>query len=417
MAGVLLTANRKLIALMKSFVIKNLRARPVLHNFVRKIQFTLTGRGRNKHYEVIRLSPQGALKGRVLISLINEPLLQSAGKHISHDHTHDWEAVQIVQTWLDLGYAVDVVRWTNWSFLPDRDYDVCIDARCNLERFAPYLSPRCVKVMHIDTCHWKHHNESQFARLAALEDRRGVVLAPQRLVDENRGIEEADCATYLGNAHTAGTFAFAGKPLYRVPISSTDFYDWPEDKDFEACRRRFLWFGSGGLILKGLDLTLEAFAQMPEFHLTVCGPVSGEEAFESAYKKELYETPNIETLGWVDIHSDRWDELRRSCAGVVFPSCSEGGGGSVITCVHAGMLPIVTAEASVDIDPFGVLIQEGTVESVITAVKEAAALSAKELETRTRAGWKYMRSNHSRERFAEEYTKVAQRILDRRRDL
>ena len=63
---------------------------------------------------------------------------------------------------------------------------------------------------------------------------------------------------------------------------------------------------------KGLDLVLEAFARMPELHLTVCGPIHEEPAFEAAFRRELYETPNIETLGWVDIASPAFAELLRA---------------------------------------------------------------------------------------------------------
>ena len=76
------------------------------------------------------------------------------------------------------------------------------------------------------------------------------------------------------------------------------FYPWPEAKDFEACRTRFLWLGSRGMVFKGLDLVLDAFVQMPEYHLTVCGPVAKEKDFEQVYYQELYHTSNIHTYGW-----------------------------------------------------------------------------------------------------------------------
>ncbi len=40
-----------------------------------------------------------------------------------------------------------------------------------------------------------------------------------------------------------------------------------------------MWFGSGGMIHKGLDLVLEVFARMQEYHLHICGPVHHEEDF------------------------------------------------------------------------------------------------------------------------------------------
>jgi hypothetical protein len=50
------------------------------------------------------------------------------------------------------------------------------------------------------------------------------------------------------------------------------------------------------MVHKGLDLVLEAFADMPEYHLTVCGPIQKEQDFERAYYRELYQVPNIRRL-------------------------------------------------------------------------------------------------------------------------
>ena len=124
-------------------------------------------------------------------------------------------------------------------------------------------------------------------------------------------IEHADCAAVLGNEFTISTYTYANKPIYRVPISAPFLYPWPEGKDFEACRRHFLWFGSHGFVHKGLDLVLDAFAEMPDYHLTVCGPIREEieKDFEKAFYKELYQTSNIRTLGWVDIGRPEFTKL------------------------------------------------------------------------------------------------------------
>src|SRR5205085_6890304 len=109
-----------------------------------------------------------------------------------------------------------------------------------------------------------------------------------------------------------------------------------------GCRTRFLWLSSGGLVHKGLDLALEAFAAMPDCHLTVCAPVETEEDFCRAYRKELYDTPNITTVGWVDIESAQFHAIADSCISVMSTSCSEGGSTSVVSAVHAALIPIAS---------------------------------------------------------------------------
>jgi glycosyltransferase involved in cell wall biosynthesis len=362
--------------------------------------------------QVVTLSPAGSPCGNVLLSYILDPFLVPDGKPISNAHTHDWESLQMARTFVDLGYTVDAINYLNQGFVPEKHYAVVIDVRRNLERWVPLLPSTCIKVFHIDAAHLLYSNAAENRRLLELQARRGVTLQPRRWQMPNRGIELADCATSLGNEFTIDTFRYAGKPIYRLPISVTTVYQWPEAKDFDASRRNYLWFGSGGMVHKGLDLVLEAFASMPDYHLTVCGPVHEEEDFVAAYHKELFETQNIHTVGWIDVESREFVEVCNRCLGLVYPSCSEGGGGSAIHCMHAGLIPIVSVETSVDIrDEYGMVLKESSVEQIRNSVEQLSSLPQREVERMARAAREFVRKNHTRERFAEQYRKFVAQIL------
>ena len=73
--------------------------------------------------------------------------------------------------------------------------------------------------------------------------------------------------------------------------------------------KNFVWMGGGGAVLKGLDITLEAFSKMPEFNLHVLGPASVEKDFIKEYKKELEETPNINYYGRVDVTGEKFKNI------------------------------------------------------------------------------------------------------------
>lgn len=380
---------------------------------LRRVSGKLLRRLRRIEDRVVRLEPEGPPRGRVLLSYVVDPFCLPPDAEPSYDHTHHWECREMARAWLEAGYAVDAVHWTNTRFEPEGTYDVLVDPRLNLERLAPRFRPRGLAVLHAETAHHSFHNAAQRRRLEALRERRGTELPANRLIEENRAVEHADAIVVLGNEFTSGTYAFGGKPMLRVPISNPFLYPFPEDKDFDAARRRFLWFGSGGLVHKGLDLVLEAFAGMPEMHLTVCGPVAREPEFERAYWRELYRTANVTTLGWVDVAGPGFRELGRSCLATVYPSCSEGGGGSVITCMHAGLVPVVTPEASVDVTPErGVVLGEASVDGVRRAVRELAGRPAEELRETARAAWTFARERHTRERFASEYRRAVRKLLE-----
>jgi glycosyltransferase involved in cell wall biosynthesis len=361
-------------------------------------------------YRIASLRPDGKARGRVLIAYIAEGFFQD---EISKAHTQDWEAVAMARAWADLGYHVDVVDNNNVAFDPGPGYDFFIAARMALEPIGRRLNPDCVRILHIDTAHWLYSNTASHGRSLALQHRRGLTVRRMLDIERNHAIEFADCATMVGNEFTASTYSYAKKRIYRVPISTSRLFDWAEDKDFDACRKRFVWFGSRGAVHKGLDLVLEAFALMPDFHLTVVGPVR-ERCFEEAYRRELYESPNIRFVGWVDLSGPDFADIARDSVGLVFPSCSEGGGGSAVACMHAGLIPIVTRQTSVDIDPsYGLELESASVVEVCSAVRELAGRAADDLERMARAAWTHARVHHTREAFEVRYREVAEKILRR----
>jgi len=186
---------------------------------------------------------------------------------------------------------------------------------------------------------------------------------------------------------------------------------WDDEKDFGRCRNNYLWFGSSGFVHKGLDRVLEAFAAMPDYRLTVCGPLDEEQAFVKAYHRELFDTPNIETVGWTDVNSPRFREIARNTLGLVYPTCSEGGGGSAITCMHAGIVPVLSYEASVDIGESGTILDDSTIPAIQQAVQQLSGQPAASLEQQARLAWETARSNHTRDIFAARYDAFVTQIL------
>jgi len=367
----------------------------------------------HSYEHAISLKPEGSSRGNALLSIWNEPFIFRPGEVRSHSyHSHFWESLEMARTFLEFGYSVDVIHYMNKSFTPKKHYSVLVDERWNIERLSALLADGCVKIMHLDTAHLLFHNAAECRRLFELQQRRGVTLRPRRFELPNLGLEYADCATVLGNDFTINTYKYANKPLYNVPLTSPSVYPWPEDKNFEKCRKNFLWFASGGMVHKGLDLVLEAFAEMPDYHLTVCGPVREEKDFEQAFDRELYHTPNIQTVGWTDIFSREFVELTRSCVGLVYPSCSEGQAASVITCLQAGLIPIMSYESGVDADDFGFILKDCSVSQIKDTVQMLSSLPAAELEKRARRAWECARENYTAEKFRAAYGQAIQAILN-----
>ena len=359
-----------------------------------------------RHGPVVTVHPHGRPRGSVVLAYHTDPWVYSSTREL-HYHTNRWECGLFGDTFVEAGYRLEVVEFDNPHYRPPADCAYIIDLERNLERFAKSVTKECVKIQHASITHWLHNNRAELRRLDGILQRRGAVLIPRRQIPFNLTTETADRIIYVGNAYTAETFAFACKPMQRIPISTVVLADWPEQKDFDRVRHNFIWFGSVGLAHKGLDLALEAFARLPGFNLTVAGAIDLDADFKQVYHRELYELPNIRTLGWVTATEPEFLTLLRDQVGVVYPSCSEGGAGSVICCLHGGLIPIVTREASVDVQDFGFETRSDAIEDIMTAVRRVAELPAAELAARARAAWEHVRAVHTREHFRRVWRQYA----------
>jgi glycosyltransferase involved in cell wall biosynthesis len=317
----------------------------------------------------------------------------------------------MAQTFVDLGYYVDVILCVNQMFIPWKPYAVVVDTRFNLQRLQPYLAPDCIKILHCDTAHAIHQNVAEMSRILALQRRKGVTIPPNRLENPHLGVEHADYLTTCGNEFTMGTYAYANKPIFRLPMVAQTMWSWPDEKDFEGSRRRFLWFGSRGMVHKGLDVVLEAFVELPEYQLTIVGPVLNEPEFVDIYRKELFHTPNIKLVGWIDKFSDEFRGILNQSSAHIFPSCSEAGAAVVLETMAAGVIPVVTYEASIDVENFGILMEDASTEAIMRHVHTVAEMPESELRRRAQKAWEYAHSHNTPEQFERSYRATVEMLL------
>jgi len=217
------------------------------------------------------LQPNGRARGCVAISYLTWPLREGPGSAKARGHTNAYEICCMAQAWTAAGFRTEVCDFTDADYRPPKDCRVAIDIHGNLEKWHSFLPGSVVRVLHATGCHWEVQNAAEINRLAGVRERCGVALQARRQVSPSLAPQVADEIAVLGNEFTIGTFAFAAKPVTRIPISSAHEFGWPEGRDFAKAKRRFLWMGSYGMVHKGLDLVLEAFAGMPDLQLTVCG--------------------------------------------------------------------------------------------------------------------------------------------------
>ncbi len=358
------------------------------------------------------LAPRGPERGRVLFAHVVEAFFVDDPDELPTTHNHFREARAIADAFLDLGYRVDVISFKNRIFEPKERYDVFVSSRVNFDRIGDRLNDDCLKLLHLDVSHWAANNAAALARVLDVQARRGVTIPSVRIFEMNQAIERSDVAMLLGNEHTHATYAFAGKPVFQVPNPAVRTWDWDETKDFARCGKEFVWLGSAGLLHKGLDLALEAFARMPDLTLHVCGPIDDDRAFVEEYRREL-DAPNVVVHGWTDIAGDQFRQLARRAAALVYPSCAEGAAGAVVSAMHVGLVPVVSAQSGVDVAANGGVVLEGlTVDAVVSAVRRVSAMDPHDLRAAALATWTRARHEHTIDHFRVVYGSAVRQVLD-----
>lgn len=342
-----------------------------------------------------------------LVSYIISPFLD---ENIQIFHSNVLECKIIVKTLLDLGYNVDIINWDNETFIPQKKYSLFLDIHNNMERLHNRLDSSTIKILYATGAHWLYQNHAEYSRLIDIQKRKGYSLVPRRYSPPCRSIEYSDYVIILGKKTAYESFQYANKPLFPVDLLSIISYDWNDKKDFDAARKNFLWLGGKGLAHKGLDLVLDTFSELPNLELFICANIIDEPDFEELYHKELYNTENIHYLGWININSSLFSDVLQKCGSIVFPSCSEAQSPSVITCMHGGLIPIISTQCGLDIDNFGVELNESSIEEIKSAVYQVANLKQEIFEKYAKMSWESARKIYNVENYSKKIKEIIKNI-------
>ncbi|MEK7621567.1 MAG: glycosyltransferase [Patescibacteria group bacterium] len=387
-------------------------------NFLTKITSAYYNKITNKLFGVIHLPATGKKKGEILLSYLTEPFTCTPRECFSDPHTNKWECAEIARLFARRGYAVNIINFNNIKFIPQKKYVVCVDIAQNLERLTKYLPRDCKKVMHITSAYSEFQNAAETRRLDELKGRKNISLKSRRTEIVSNNPKYADFLGGLGNKTIHATYAQFKKQIYPIPISVAQEFDFPEDKDFARARKHFLWFGGGGAILKGLDLVIETFAELPDLQLHIIGPAAFEKEFEKEYARELtltnihrYPRPRINTNRIMTVGDTSFLEITSKCAALIYPSASEGTSGAVVQAMHAGIIPFITKETGIAEDAPVVICDSPTVESIRDFAKQIATMNPTILYKQAHKVWNYARTHHTQKTFSEAYAHFIDNIL------
>ncbi|MBL7855237.1 MAG: glycosyltransferase [Cyclobacteriaceae bacterium] len=324
-------------------------------------------------------------------------------------HAMYWEAAEMVRVLNQEGYVVDFVdRFRKQPKIEWGKYQLVIDEGNNLIE-APSV-PDQKRVFYCTGLHWEFHNQSQLDRVRSFFDRTNVLVPVHRWLSPMFNDHLADYIFYWANP--TWMKMFHPRPE-RHEITTSVVYV-PEELVLTEGNRSLVWMGSSGAVHKGLDLVVEAVSQLPNVKLHIFGYIESEVQFFEWLRIKMNRYPNIIFEGPADVKSARFRHLASTSIAHVYPSCSEGGPGSVAQTSQFGLIPIVTATANARTGKAGYEITASNPSQIIVQLKESienlVGLSEGEIISMRERVMDLARQEHSRAAYSRHFTRFIQHL-------
>ncbi len=353
---------------------------------------------------------------RALLCYLVAPFLLDPDSPQILKHGNRWRGLEIARMLDELGFVVDVVDHDDAKTRVADRYDLLLGQGRRAHALAREFGSRARKVFLATSPDPQLRHGCVRARISKVNEERGCEIRETRAGDAypTEALRGYDALVCLGGEESTKRFRrYFDGPIYTWHNHADErFIGQPPDKDFEKASRRFLFFGTRDQILCGLDLALEVFKRRPHLELYVCGPFAREERFVACFRRELYETPNVHPVGWVEVGGERFTDLTRRCGFVIAPMCPTSSHGSLVICAGAGLVPLATAYAAgVDTDRLGTTLPSLDREEIGRVVDEVTARPAAWLRETSAELVEIVRRDFSQAAFTRRFRPILEEVV------
>lgn len=345
-----------------------------------------------------------------LISYIPEPFRIKKSTYLN-SHQNRRESLRIADVFLKNGYNVKIVRFDNRNLHLKNKYDLIFGIEPNFLK-ACKKNKDALKIYYATGSYFKFQNKKIIERTNAINSKNKINLKYSRLVDPHESCEIANFIVQIGSQFTISTYPIEVQPKIKlIRQSCYSFKDFDiTEKLIKTNQKKFLWFGSSGSVLKGVDLLIDSFKNRCDVELHLVGIIDPD--FYAHFSKQIEEAPNIYYHGYCAIDSLSLKEIANECSFIIFPSASEGVPGSVINMMKLGLIPIVSEAASFnEIEEYGFLISELSINNIDQKIDLTQRISPKHLREKMLNVYNYSNKNFNLEVFSQDFEEALQNIL------
>jgi len=336
---------------------------------------------------------------KVLISYLTTPFTSG----ITLSHTNLTECYTAAEIFRDFGFNVDVVDLNASVNIDFSQYEIVYGQGNMFEKAFESPSAHVIKKIYYGTGNnpFFYYIEAGKKLHNFYSEKKQFLPESCRLLGKSNSLPttNSDAIICLGNDFCKKTYTFI-TPY--IPIFNLNAFYFETVKletikrNIKYSRKNFLWFGSGGLITKGLADCIDFFTKNDNYNLHICGATPLEKRFWDIYNPIIEKQNNIINHGFVNLKSEKFLEIINQCSFVIFPSISEGGSPSLLNLMaNGGLIPIATEACSVDIDQLGFLLEDSSVASIEKTITKLKMFSDDELEKKSIKVQEHTRENYT----------------------
>ena len=344
-------------------------------------------------------------------------------KELPKYHSNFTECYTIAKCFDKLGYSVDCVSRTKTG-IDYSQYDIVfgINGNAFMGVFSADEKIKPLKIFYSVGAETLFNYRVTTLRNRDFHDRHGfwLLYSNRYMPGDVRTYYEtslSDAVICLGDEFVFNHFVAEDKQSekYRwLPAFYFPTVEAPIKKNFSLCRKSILWFGSSGMVHKGLDIAIDFAIEHPEYTLHICGGSRQETDFWNYYMPKIKANKNIHLHGFVDIESDKYAQILSQCGILLNPSISEGCAVSVLNVLgNSALLPVYSKATGVDLSNVGISVANVTYKEFEKALLELEAMPDKEFEQKAQDAHSLVKENYTLEKYEEQMLCHLKEIIEK----
>lgn len=346
------------------------------------------------------------------------------GKRLPKYHSNFTECHSVADALHRLGYRVDCAS-RNKSGIDYSLYDVVFGINC--QSYAASFTADCnvqpLRIFYSVGAHTFYNFRGTAARNKEFFARHNSWLLPSCHYVPGNGMnyymsQLSDAVISLGDSFLLKQMTNEGDDTTKVKALPAFYFNVrtpDEKKDFSKCRNNILWFGSSGMLHKGLDIAIDFALENPQFTLHICGGSRQEKDFWKLYMPKIKNAGNIVMHGFVDIESAEFANVLEGCSILLNPSLSESGAVAVLNVLGNGaLLPVYSKGTGLDLADTGIEVNEVTYNNFKKAMLSVAELPVEAIEQKAWAAHRLVKEKYTLENYRETMYSHIKDIIEKR---